>query len=346
MTNLYNIHFCKKQELDKLQNFINRHWREGHVMGNSLELMNFQHSHEGADYYDFAVAENLETGEFDAIYGFIRTWKYDTTHSIPSIGWGAIWKVREDVENPQIGTIALQLMKYIILNGDIDILASLGISKDFKAVAQSLHFTVGRMNHYYIANESISNYKVIVNPLFPTRKEGSCYTMRQLDGIEDIVLPANGLNPNKNITYFLNRYQNHPFYNYIFWGLYDNETLITVLVARLIKIGDNSIYRIMDAIGSLQMTKSIYKPVQDILKKSGAEYVDCMNAGIDKVVFEHLGFVEADYNKTIIPEHLNPLEHKNVPLEYAYSDEENIVIFKGDGDQDRPNRKEELCLRR
>ena len=315
-------------------------------MGNSLELMNFQHSHEDADYYDFAVAENVETGEIDAVYGFIRTWKYDTTHSTPSIGWGAIWKVREDVDNPQIGTIALQLMKYIILNGDIDILASLGISKDFKAVAQSLHFTVGEMNHYYIANDKITDYKVIVNPQVRIINDEGCYIIRQLDNINDVELPANDLNPNKNVCYFNNRYQNHPFYNYLFWGIYDNEVLKVVLVARYIKVGDDSIYRIMDAIGSLQITKSIYKPIQKILQTSGAEYVDCMNAGIDKSFFEKLGFVKADYDITIIPEHLNPVEHKNVPLEFAYSDEENMVIFKGDGDQDRPNRKEELCLRK
>ena len=81
------------------------------------------------------------------------------------------------------------------------------------------------------------------------------------------------------------------------------------------------------------------------IDEAGAEYVDCMNAGIEMSIFDNLGFVKADYSKTIVPEHFNPLEHKNVPLEYAFSEEDTIVIFKGDGDQDRPNSIKELCKR-
>lgn len=342
---LYNIRFCGREELPKLQAFINLHWRKGHVMGCSKELLEFQHAHEGQDYYDFAVAENKETGEFDAIYGFIRTWKYDTTQTIPSIGWGAIWKVRDDVNNPEIGTIALQLMKYIILHGDIEILASLGISEDFKRIATSLHFTVGMMNHYYIANKQIKDYHVIVAPQEPSKVIEESYTIQPIESLRDVKQVNNSLNPYKNLQYLENRYERHPFYKYLFWGVYDEEQLALVLVARRISIGDYSIFRIVDAIGTSDITKSMYGAIQDILKEAGAEYVDCMNAGIEESVFEKLGFIKADYGKTIVPEHFNPLEHKNVPLEYAYTEEDNIVIFKGDGDQDRPNSTNELCLR-
>lgn len=340
---LYNIHFCKKNELNKLQHFINNHWRHGHVMGTSKELMDFQHEHEGSDYYDFAVAENNETGEFDAIYGFIRSWKYDTTHTVPSIGWGAIWKVREDADNPEIGSISLKLMKYILINGDIDVLGSLGISKDFKAVAKSLHFTVGTMNHYYIANSQFRDYRVIVNPKFTHKEVSSNFIIKQFDRLNSLGLDDNSLNPTKNLCYFTNRYEKHPFYNYLFWGVYEGAILQLLFVVRKIKVGEACLYRIIDAIGNKCASGSIIRPIQQILQEAGAEYIDCMNTGIDPDFFDNLGFEINDKNETIIPEHLNPLEHKNIPLEYAYSDGDSLVIFKGDGDQDRPNSWEELC---
>jgi hypothetical protein len=83
----------------------------------------------------------------------------------------------------------------------------------------------------------------------------------------------------------------------------------------------------------------VYNAVQGILNHNNAEYIDCLNHGIKSEVFLNMGFVRAPFNdSTIIPEHLDPLEHKYVPLEYNYMDDIDVIIFKGDGDQDRPNR--------
>lgn len=340
---IYNIHFCKKAELLKLQQFINKHWREGHVMGCSKELLEFQHDHYGADYYDFAVAENTITGEFDAIYGFIRTWKYDTTETIPNVGWGAIWKVRDDIENPEIGTIAMKLMKYIILNGDIDILASLGISQYFKSIAKSLHFNIGEMNQYYIANETKDHFNIITNPEMPEVSEKLQYVVKLSSSVSQLSLKDNSLNPYKNLTYFINRYEKHPFFNYRFVEVYDDNELKLILAIRKIQVEDSYIYRIIDALGTLSVEKSISVFVQKLLHENDAEYLDCMCAGINDSIFIKLGFTPIDRTKTIIPEHLNPVEHRYIPLEYAYADDEPMVIFKGDGDQDRPNNIKEVC---
>ena len=342
---IYNIHFCKKDEYPKLQKFINEHWHKGHVMGTSKELFGFQHDHVGVDYYDFAVAENTTTGEFDAIYGFIRNWKYDTSESIPNIGWGAIWKVREDVENPEIGSIAMKLMKYIIINGDIDILASLGISKFFKTIATSLHFNVGEMDQYYIANNCKTDFKIILNPEIKPLQNEVQYLVKELSSIQQLDIKDNTLNPNKNITYFINRYEKHPFFNYRYLGIYDNTEMKILLVFRRIEVEGSVLLRIVDAIGSKDINKSVFNGIQDLLKTENAEYIDCMNHGIASDFFNQLGFTMIDRSRTIIPEHLNPIEHKYIPLEYAYADDEPMVIFKGDGDQDRPNSLSELCPR-
>ncbi len=345
MLKLYNIHFCKKSEYSVLVRFINKHWRNGHIMGISKELFEFQHYHEGADYYDFAVAQNLATGEFDAVYGFIRSWKYDKTKTVPNVGWGAIWKVRNDIENPEIGSLAMELMKYIVINSGIDILASLGISNYFKSIAFAMHFKIGEMNQYYISNNNKHNYNIIQNPEIWPNQNRPQYSISQNIDLALAENLENSINPNKNLSYFRNRYELHPFFNYLFWGVFDNHVIRLLLVVRKIVVGDSCAFRIIDAIGSKYINKSIFNSVQIILQRNDAEYIDCMNAGVEKSFFEELGFRAVDRSRTIIPEHLNPIEYEYVPLEYAYTSEEPMVIFKGDGDQDRPNTIKEICVK-
>lgn len=344
---IYSIRFCKKDELKLLQNFIDKHWRKGHVLATSKELFEFQHLYDQFDDYTFAIALNNETGEIDGAFGLIDYWKYDTTHTIPNAGWTAIWKVRDDVNNSEIGGVAFKLLKFLLANGCVDVFCSLGISQIYKGIATKMHFTVGEMNHYYIVNNKITDFKVICKPEVNTPSNTKGYTINTLPSLDNVELAINNLNPFKNIVFYRNRYENHPFFKYVFWGVYQKEELKAVFVIRHINVNGRRIIRIMDIIGDLCPQYSIYDSIQKIIGECNAEYVDCLNAGIDETLFIKLGFtkINREYG-TIIPEHLNPLELKYIPLEYAYiSEKEPVVIFKGDGDQDRPNSLSEICLR-
>lgn len=337
---IYDIHFCKYDELPELQEFIDKHWRKGHILSYSKELFEFQHKLPGKDYYSFVVAKNIETSEIDAVYGYIETQIYDASHTIPNIGWGAIWKVRDDVQNKEIGKLGLKLLKFILKNSDIETFAALGISKTHKDIAISLNCKVGETEHYYIVNNRVSNFIVAKNPDTTIKSPmGEQLELAQVDDIEGYYLAKND-NPFKNISYFIGRYQKHPFFKYNFWLVKSNEELDAIFVVRKIKVLGSYIFRVIDFIGSVPEVKSIYNAVQQILNSNDAEYVDCINAGLPKSMFENLGFSVAPHDDTVvIPEHLDPLEHKYVPLEYEYMDEDmKLIIFKGDGDQDRPNK--------
>lgn len=341
---LYTIKFCSKIELGLLQEFLENHWRHNHVMATSKELFEFQHDYQDFDDYTFAIAVNNDTGEIDGAFGLIKYWKYDTTHMIPNAGWTAIWKTREDVHNNEIGGIAFKLLKFLLTKSNVDIFASLGISKIYKGIAEGMHFTVGEMKHYYIVNEFLTDFKIIVRPNGIKQTKNLDYVIKESGILPIDVGFLNSINPLKNYIFFRNRYECHPFFNYIFWNVYDNDKLIAIIVVRKILVIDKYIYRILDMIGTFGSEKGLYNAIQNILQKTEAEYVDCLNAGLDENLFRDLGFTKIDraYG-TIIPEHLNPLEHKYIPLEYAYVSDKPLVIFKGDGDQDRPNSQQELC---
>ena len=81
---------------------------------------------------------------------------------------------------------------------------------------------------------------------------------------------------------------------------------------------------------------SIADQVRKYLKDENAEYIDCYNAVIDSQLFFNLGFVEKK-GSTIVPNYFEPFELRNGDMHYASDLKRNVVIFKADADQDRPN---------
>lgn len=333
---IYQIRYCKKSELAKLQYFIDKYWRKNHIMSKSVDLFNFQHDAIGTDYYSFIVAENTQTNEFDGVFGYISSYRYDISHQTPKIGYGAIWKVRDDIHNTEIGKVGLNLLKFILKNEQFESFGSLGISKIHKDIALALNFTVGVSSHYYYANNKIHSFKIAKSPI--TKREiSSISTVKEIN-LTDIDTIHNTLNPYKNICYYQHRYQNHPYYKYIFWGVFTDNKLCAILVIRKVFVSDNSCLRIVDMIGESDKIYNLSSEFQRILEGENIEYIDCLNHGIDKEFFFKLGFNILDNDgDTIIPEYFEPFERKNIPIEYAYISNKSLIIFKGDGDQDRPN---------
>ena len=69
-----------------------------------------------------------------------------------------------------------------------------------------------------------------------------------------------------------------------------------------------------------------------------SEYIDCLNYGINDDVFKKIGFNKVDINNQTVPIYFEPFERKNVEIKFSYiSNYNDFLIFKGDGDQDRPN---------
>jgi len=337
---IYKYRFCKVSEIDKLKEFIDNHWRKGHILSKSDELIRFQHQIEGRETLTFVVAENQENGEFDGVYGYISNWKYAPSHNIPNVQWGAVWKTRDDIHNEEIGKIGLGMLRYILKNDPSDVFGSMGISGVHKQIATQLGYNIGDMNRYYIPNLSAEEYKVILNPNttgFLNTKTDSY--VKEIDLPKALSLNEN-VNPYKDIEYFENRYLKHPIFNYRYLGLYKGALLKGVFVFRKVEANGVSILRIMDFLGSFSNINNINTSIQELLVNENAEYIDCLNHGISPAYFENLGFKQAvNGGETIIPEYFAPFEQTFVPMEYAYISEIKIpmVIFKADADQDRPN---------
>ena len=66
--------------------------------------------------------------------------------------------------------------------------------------------------------------------------------------------------------------------------------------------------------------------------------MDCYNAGIAPEVWAAAGFCERrEGDGTVIPNYLTPPLRENTEYYYFTNQPEQFVLFKADGDQDRPN---------
>ena len=75
------------------------------------------------------------------------------------------------------------------------------------------------------------------------------------------------------------------------------------------------------------------------MEQSNYEYIDCLCDGIDDLVFNQIGFVKKNHDgRTIIPTYFEPFVLKNIKTHFEKSNCSQI-IFKGDADADRPNRR-------
>lgn len=338
---IYTVKKVPSNEVEKLVSFIDNHWKKGHALVKSRALLDFQHYNKADDTYNFIVAENNETKDYDALVGFIPTSQYDSQLVENGDYWGAIWKFREDVSNDEINNVAFYIWKRIFKQPFFHSYAAIGISQIAKRIYEVSRIPVAVLNHYYIANESVDGFEIGAklqkgNPgLLPKKAY-----IREIDieTIDEECITA-VYRPFKSIEYLKNRYKNHPIYKYTFLGVYIDK-LNAIFVVRKVEVGESSILRVVDVLGDLSVLGNIYDEIQVKLKESSSEYLDLMNYGINKDVFSNMGFqlLDIEQEKIVLPNYFEPFEKRNVAIEIAYKAQyEGYVAFKGDSDQDRPN---------
>jgi hypothetical protein len=334
---MYKIRFCKMDEEDKLLKFLQDDWKSDHIFVRNKELFRWQHLDKINNRINFAVAENDIDGEFDIILGFIPFRQYDANLKNNDL-WYAIWKNKKEKTKGQIRGI--DLLYYIENTLNLDSTAGIGMSKySIKSFTQN-GFTMGNLEHYFLLNTSVKNYKIAQIPKdysFPIKYKKSNFTLKHINNIEELDLIKNLYKPYKSSTFIKNKYMNHPVYKYKLYGIYSENKLFSVLVTRKIDILNSSCIRIVDIYGRLENIDNIGYELEKLLEQERAEYIDCYNYGISEKIFNELGFTKKD-NNIIIPNYFEPLLKENIQITCGHKDNyDEYVFFKGDSDQDRPN---------
>lgn len=338
---IYTVKYAENSDSLKIQSFIKKHWKQNHILGLSKEVLDFQHLNPLSQNYNFIIAVNNTTNEVDALLGFIPTYQYDKELFKEGDYWGAIWKVRTDVQNAEIKNLGLTIWEKLFELENLQSWAAIGISEIAKKIYAIFGMQIGELTHYYMPNINAKNFyiaehvdvKQVSFPQYPGDIAIREIYIEQIQGRIDCAY-----RPRKSISYLKNRYLNHPFYKYRFWGIFDSERLVSIWTLRVIKMNKSRAIRIVDILGNIEHLPCLSAELQKMLTDIGAEYMDILNYGIDEEVFFNLGFLKLNpIGDVIIPNYFEPFERKNIRIEFAYKADFNYVIFKGDSDQDRPN---------
>tara|TARA_X000000950_G_C13886760_1_gene649180 strand:+ start:927 stop:1919 length:993 start_codon:yes stop_codon:yes gene_type:complete len=321
---------CKKDKVEELINFIDKHWKQEHIFVRNRELFNWQHKNK--DSYNFVLA--IEDNKIIGILGFIPTSQFSDELIANNEMWLAIWKVKDDIKKPGLGILMLNFLKKKFNNPTI---CSVGLSKQVIPIYKALKYEVGVLEHRAFFNQNKRNFGAISPPkdfLFELKKSNVQFEIQEdgtnLEKCKNLFKSR----PKKNPEYITKRYLEHPVYEYklLFFRIVDE--VISILVYRIVLIENLIIARIVDLVGSNILEERFNYPIAEFLKKENIDYIDIVS---NLSCFRDSGFIKNNEN-FILPNYFEPLELRNIGIDFAYKSNSGFLsIFKGDSDQDRPN---------
>ncbi len=336
-TGIHIIKFADAKDLDRIIEFIKNYWNPGHIFVRNVEFFKYEFFYE--DRINFVIAENKNSSEIDGLVGFIKyTKNYEDTDL-----FGAIWKVKNKTGDPFLG---VKLLNFIPKNIPLRTFSGCGANEKTIPIHRFLGYKTGKLDHYYILNDRIKNYKIAV-----VLKDSKCnitydkeqYKLLKIDDIYHLkklfpVEQYKNRKPYKDEWYINRRYFQHPTYKYDVWGIDKNGGIHSIIISREICCQGAKVLRIVDFIGIDNDLEGISKELFKIIYGNNYEYVDFYVYGIENRIIKNIGFsLQQGDEDIIIPNYFEPFEQRNIDIYFFTSEKGQFYMFKADGDQDRPN---------
>jgi hypothetical protein len=336
----HEISICPASAAHELQAFLDLHWKKNHILVASRRLLDWQHLDRKRNRYNFVIARG-NSGQIDAVLGFIPTGQFDPALEANRELWLAIWKVRDGVGSAGLG---LSLLNYLVREMEPRAIAAVGLNPAVIPIYKYLGFSNGKLDHYYLVNRGMSQFGVLGG--FDGRYDSGaadCAHKELARCDYDSAELFAGRRPVKSAAYLQSRYKNHPGYRYHFIAIRESGRTLGLMVLRPAA----QVLRIVDFLGDASALVGCRGAFQSLLHQTCAEYIDFYCHGLMRQALAEAGFLrrEAD-SPVIIPNYFEPFEQRNVELDFAYklygeapgaAAAEPFMFFKGDSDQDRPS---------
>ncbi|MFB2517406.1 hypothetical protein [Lysinibacillus sp. OTC-L20] len=315
--------------------FLKEHWNSEHIFVRNPQLFDYYHLKENK--ITFVIAEENETRKILGIQGYILA----NNNENPDV-WGVIWKVIPN-SVPMLGVL---IMKYIRKTTNCRIFAGVGANPNttLKIIKGMREFT-GKLDHYYrladLERYSIAKVEAkIIPPINICNQRDLLPIKNEKELLLNFNMDFSYKKPFKSMEYIIDRYFNHPIHKYKVYAIIqkDQEKYISIIVCRIQEYKESKVLRIIDFIGNVQELKYVGIALQKMLDSKEYEYIDFYCKGIEPKILQDMGFILRDENdKNIIPNYFEPFIAENIEIYYNTSDDVDFYVFKGDGDQDRPN---------
>lgn len=340
------IKISEKSDINDIQSFINTEWKKNHLLARDESFFKYEYLYNNEVNFLIAKSDNKILG----VLGFIPS-KIHTKNKINYIEdnsdfCATLWKVKKNNIYPSTG---LKLLQYLRDLKGSRVLFCVGINKKTLGIYRYLGIYTGLLNHFVMINNKLKRFEIASVPnsnnFINKQASNNNFSVKSINS--EIELSKfnfekfKDLIPFKNSRYFIKRYFEHPKYRYITYGVYFLNDLVALFVTRLQNYIDSKVIRIIDFYGHQKYIKPFAGFLSDLIVKEKYEYADFYCFGLDNSLMESSGFnlINQSSEELIIPDYFNPYLQKNIPINFFVDSKEinNVRLFKGDGDQDRPN---------
>ena len=327
------ISFATVNDIEYIMKFIDEYWKKGHILATNRQMFEWQYR-KGDDVH-FVMAKNKE-----GIKGILGYVPYGEG-SQKNIAL-ALWKTISS-DKPFLG---VELLQYLDAEQENAGIVCPGINMRTTAKLYRLvGMHVDKMTQWYRLGRQ-RNFVIgkIVNNHIPQVENMREYVLTKYDTPEQMLrcfdfesYKNSAPVPYKSQEYLTWRYFNHPVYQYDVYGICrKNDVAEAIIVLRTQTYENSSVIRFVDYIGSLEVLPSVTNLLDDLLEVQKAEYIDIYEAGVSEQLLIRGGWTKVETSGNIIPNYFAPFEQSNVDIYYSTANK-NAILFRGDGDQDRPN---------
>lgn len=331
----YCIRFATKGDTAPIMRFIDAHWRKDHILSRDTELFEWQYG--GEDERLNIVLGLDEEGTVQGMLGFVA---YDKSEK-KDIAL-ALWKA-----NPSAGFLGVRLLKYLMENEPYREVVCPGINvRTTSKIYEHVGMKIGTMSQWYRLAPRDRYFVAVVtdNNIPPYGYEAAGARFVRIQDTDALLNVFNFDNseyrnsvPYKSPAYISWRYFRHPAYEYMVYGFGENGSKAdTLFVFRVQDCQGFHVLRMTDCIGKCSNIKYVTAEIDDLMQEWDCEYTDFYEAGLDETVLMSAGWRKAGDEGNIIPDYFAPFEQRKVEIHYS-SSSPAAILFKGDGDQDRPN---------
>jgi len=312
------------EERDRLMAFLSAHWRADHMFATSGDWLDWQHLGADGERYHVLIAEPESGGDMFGFLGVMPIRKRAV--------WTGIWTVTASAPN----LTGLGMFSALNAIYQPDYIGSIGVNALARRVLTMLRHRTGVCDTYYLANPGMTQViganlaKGACAPDGPVKL--SVVSLEQTDRWSI----AGGHTVAGQLDL---RYGAAAAFAYRFIAVSADGAPepALVLVVRTIEAQGSRLMRIVDALGNPEEAPAFGQALIDgFLKPEGLEYADLAVGGDDTSDFGRLGF-HLRSGDAILPSYFDPFVQSNVDLGFSIYGEGRF-IFRGDGDQDRPNR--------
>lgn len=334
----YEIRLAMNSDIAAIMEFIGKVWKKDHILSRDREY--FEYEFVDGDHVNFILAIDRETGQIEAILGFLKSSGDPQKKDI----WGSFWKVNDAHDNDKM--LGIELEKRVKELTGCRYHNGIGINPHTAVplVRLFLGNTVRKMNHYYMLNQSLKEYKIaVVNRMMPLPadlREGNIYRISDFDIIRERFAFDENQIPYKDGWYVERKFFRNPRRNYQVYGITADggeQSLAAFFVTRECEANGKKALRILDYYGDREAFGGIGRNLQKLMDVERYEYIDFYEYGFEEAYLKQAGFVQRDgEDPNILPNYFEPFIRENVDI-WIHYEKEGTLFYKADGDQDRVN---------